>query len=211
LTLLLLLNPAAALDLGTLEDPNEAGVRLAFRATGESLADPSITSVYRPSVFSGGIGVVVPFHSFLQVDIEVSYTRLSGLEQSEDSNAEAEVTETLELIPLSALVEARYPLARGEMFAGLGPAMTPFTAIHSPNEDNEDATATVGTKIALEMRAGLRLDTGMVQAPIAPVEGRPVQALDFELYVGRRHQFHFSDEGYNLGAWRAAAGLAVRF
>jgi len=212
LILLLLLDPAAALDLpGELTDPDEAGVRLALRATGESLADPSISSVYRPSVFTGGVGVVVPFYSFLQADVEFSYTRLSGLELSQEDSTKSEVSETLELIPISVVLEAKYPLSRGEMFAGLGPAITPFKAIHSPNEDNDDVTATAGTKIAMEIRAGIRLDTGMIQPPIAPVGGRPVQALDFELYAGRRHQFHLSDEGYDLGAWRAAAGLAARF
>jgi len=212
LILLLLLDPAAALELpGEVTDPEEAGIRLALRATGESLADPSISSVYRPSVFTGGVGVVVPFYSFLQADVEVSYSRMSGQELSQSSSTHSETSETLEIIPLSVVVEAVYSMSRGEMFAGLGPAITPFKAIHSPNEDNDGATATVGGKLALEMRAGIRMDTGMIQPPLAAVEGRPVQALDFELYAGRRHQFHLKDEGYNLGAWRAAAGLAVRF
>lgn len=211
LMLLLLLDTAAAVDLGTLADPDEAGLRVAARAVGESLADPSISSVYRPSVFTGGVGVIIPFHSFLQADIEVSYTRMSGQELSEEDRTSTEVAETLELIPLSALIEARYLLSRGELFAGVGPALTPFKSLHSANEDNGDATATVGTKIAAELRAGIRLDTGMITPPIAPVEGRPAQALDLEIYVGRRHQLHLSDTGYDLGAWRAAAGLAVRF
>ncbi len=209
--LLLMLDTAAALDLGSFEDPDEAGLLVAARAVGESLADPAISSVYRPSVFTGGVGVVIPFHSFLQADVEVSYTRMSGQELSAEDRSRTDVAETLELIPLSALIEARYGLARGELFAGLGPALTPFKSLHSADGTNGDATATVGTKIATELRAGFRLDTGMITAPIAPVEGRPAQALELEVYAGRRHQFNFSGTGYNLGAWRAAAGLAVRF
>jgi hypothetical protein len=212
LILLLLADTVAAAGLpGNFEDPDEAGVRICARAMGESLSDPWISSIYRPSVFTGGVGVVLPFHSFLQADIEASYTRMSGDERDEEDSSVSGTTETLELIPLSALVEARYALTSGELFAGLGPAITPFKALHSPNEDNDNATATVGTKIALEVRVGFRVDTGMIQAPIAPVSGKKVSALDLEVYAGRRHQFHLSDEGYDLGAWRAGAGLALRF
>jgi hypothetical protein len=192
-------------------EPGDSGVRIAARATGESLSDPWISDVYRPSLFTGGLGMVIPIREEVQLEIEGSYVRMAGQERLESDGGESSVEETLELIPISALGAWRFPLGRGELFVGAGPALVSFKALHSPNEDNEDVSATVGAKLGLEMRVGMRLDTGMIRPPIAPVSGRPAQALEFEIYAGRRHQLHLSGEGYDLGAWRAAAGLALRF
>jgi len=192
----------------TSEDP---GVRLAARAMGESLSDPWISDAYRPSLFTGGLGIVLPVTGWLQVELEGSYARMKGQERSEDTGDFTGVEETLELIPLSALAAWRVPLVKGELFAGAGPALVSFKALHSPNEENEGVSATAGAKLGAEVRVGVRMDTGMIRPPIAPVSGRPAQALEVEIYAGRRHQFARPGEGYDLGAWRAAAGLALRF
>ena len=206
--LLLLVHPSVGLELDEYEQ--EGSVRIAARGMGESLSDPWISTVYRPSLFTGGMGLVVSIAPQILIDAEIGYTRQAGQELLEADLSSSSVTETIELIPASLMCEYRLLLGRGEIFGGLGPAVTAFKAIHSPNEENEDLTSTAGTKISMELRAGFRMDTGMIWAPIAPVGGRPIQGLDLEVYAGRRHQFH-SGSGYNLSAWRAAAGLAFRF
>ena len=99
----------------------------------------------------------------------------------------------------------------GQLFAGLGPALVAFQVLHSSNEDNADTTVTTGVKVATELRMGARFNTGMVQAPLAPVSSDAAEALEIEIYMGRRHQFNPSGVGFNLSAWRIGGGLALRF
>lgn len=169
-----------------------SSVAFGLRGTTEAWSDPAIQQVYKSGSWFAGLGVVARLGGWFAVDAEASFRRLRG-----------EGT-TLELAPLSLLAEVRAPVGAVDGFVGLGPTWTGFS------EGPETGAVVTGARLAGELRAGLRVDTGLVHAPLAPADGGPVKAVELELLLGRRSQLPGGD-GFHLGAWRGGVGLLARF
>jgi hypothetical protein len=196
LAALALLSPGAAAwavsppDLDPEEAPRSE-VHLILRGVVERWNDPAITTVYRSGTWLAGAGLVVDLLGPLGVDVEVGFGRLQG-EQA-----------TLEIAPLSALIELTAPLGRADGFLAAGPAWTVFT--ESGGGDVVD-----GARISAELRGGVRVDTGLVQPPAAPAPST-FDRMELELYFARRAELPGPGRGLQLGAWRASVGLGVVF
>jgi hypothetical protein len=174
---------------------DEPGVQLVLRGLVEHWNEPALSAVYKSGTWLGGLGLVVPVVGPLGLDLELGFGRLKG------------TGSTMELAPLSALVELGAPMGRLDGFVGVGPAWTVF------GERVEGSTegAVQGARIAAELRAGLRLDTGLVDPPSPPTPQGLLQALQLEVYVARRAQMPGEAEGLQLGAWRGSVGLGMEF
>jgi len=207
--LLLLLSgvaTAAPMPPGATQD--RESVRLVVRGVGEAWQDPSLTRIYRNSLLSGGVGIVIPLHTYLALDIEAIYKRQAGTEVYADDGDDSFIVSAFELVPLTLSVEGRWPtVGGGELFLGVGPTVTVFTEEHSIRADNGQV-ATQGMKINMDSRFGVRLDTGLIQPSMAPVRTREIQGVDLELFIGRRWQF--GETGFDLSAWRGGFGFAFR-
>lgn len=173
----------------------ERHVTVVARGLVERWNDPSIATVYKSGTWLGGLGVVAPVVGPLGLDIELAFARLAGTNTS------------FEVAPLSALVELSAPLGSITGFVGLGPSLTVFTE----RSERPGVSVVDGARIAGEIRGGLRIDTGLVDPPMAPAPSGPLQRLDVELYVGRRTQLPGGPPGLLLGAWRASLGLGLVF
>ncbi len=182
----------AALAAGSADDEPFVTVAVGLRGTTEAWSDPAIAQVYRSGAWFAGLGVVTGIGPWLAVDTEATFRRLRG----EGS--------TLELAPLSLLVELHHPVGAVDGFVGLGPTWTVFS------EGAEQGPVVAGARIAGELRAGLRVDTGLVQAPVGPASAGPVRGVELEVMVGRRSELPGGD-GFALGAWRGGVGLLARF
>jgi hypothetical protein len=184
------------------------GIRLCVRGVGEAWQDPSLTRIYRSSLFSGGVGVVIPLHTYLALDIEAIYKRQAGTEVFAEDGEVSGIPSAFEIVPMTLALEGRWPLlGGGELFLGVGPTLTVFTEEHSIRTDNGQV-ATQGMKVNLDTRFGVRVDTGFVQPSIAPVRTREIKGVDLEVFIGRRWQF--GSTGFDLSAWRAGLGFAFR-
>lgn len=170
-----------------------ASIGVALRGTTEAWADPAVQQIYRSGAWFAGLGVVWRWGGWFAVDAEASFRRLK-----------TEGGPTLELAPLSLLAEVRAPAGAVEAFVGLGPTWTAFS------EAVDGEAVVTGARLAGELRTGLRVDTGLVQAPMAPATGGPVRAIELEFQVGRRSELPGGD-GFRLGAWRGGVGLLARF
>ena len=192
--------------------PDGDGLRLAARGVGVSLADQHIGTLYRSSWFTGGGAVIVPVADQIAVDVEVSYKRMSGVTRDEDTGELDTDTASLELVPVTALGLYEVPVGRGDVYAGVGWSFVGFRQYDVVGNELFPSGQIAGTKVCPEVRLGTRLDTGLIEAPLAPVGGPVAEALELELYVSRRKQLSGgSAEGLDLSAWRFAGGLAVRF
>lgn len=184
------------------------GVRLVVRGVGEAWQDPSLTRIYRNSLLAGGVGIVIPLHTYLALDVEAIYKRQAGTEVFAEDGDDSAIASAFEIVPLTLSVEARWPtVGGGELFLGVGPTLTVFTEEHSIRTDNGEV-ATQGMKINMDSRFGVRLDTGLVRPSMVPVGTRQVQGVDLELFIGRRWQF--GETGFDLSAWRGGFGFAFR-
>ncbi|MCA9493238.1 MAG: hypothetical protein KC621_25075 [Myxococcales bacterium] len=183
---------AAALAGDVAEPPRERRpVDVVLRGMIERWEDPALATVYASGVWAGGAGLVAPVIGPIDLDVELAFARLKG-----------EGT-TFEVAPLSLMPEIGAPMGPVRGYLGLGPTWTVF------GERVDDGSRSVtGARIAAELRAGLRADTGLVRPPMAPANAGPVRRIDVEIYVGRRSQLSGGD-GFHLGAWRASAGLAL--
>lgn len=186
---------ALAADPAAEPEKRERHVTVVARGLVERWNDPAIATVYESGTWLGGLGVVVPFVGPLAVDAEISFSRLK-----------ANGT-TLELAPLSAIVELGLPIGAATGFVGLGPALVVFTE----RSERAGLLAIDGARFTLEARGGIRVDTGLVDPPMAPAPSGPIHRLDVELYVARRNELPIDDEGFVLGAWRASLGLGLVF
>lgn len=183
-------------------------VRLVVRGVGEAWQDPSLTRIYRNSLLSGGVGIVIPLHTYLAIDVEAVYKKQAGIEVFTDEGDDSAVQSAFEIVPFTLAIEGRWPtLGGGELFLGVGPTLTIFTEEHSIRVDNGQV-ATQGMKVNMDTRFGVRVDTGLIQPSMAPVRSREIQGVDLELFIGRRWQF--GDTGFNLSAWRGGFGFAFR-
>jgi len=183
-------------------------VRLVVRGVGEALQDPSLTRIYRNSLLSGGVGIVIPLHTYVAIDIEAIYKKQAGTEVFADEGDASAIPSAFEIVPLTLAIEGRWPmLGGGELFLGVGPTLTIFSEEHSIRQDNGQVS-TEGMKVNMDTRFGVRMDTGLIQPSMAPVRTREVQGVDLELFIGRRWQF--GETGFNLSAWRGGLGFAFR-
>lgn len=194
------------------------GVGLYFRGVGEAWDEPELGRVYRPNALTGGVGLVIPLHQYAQLDLEVAYERMSGQHIDRDSLEPIDKTATIEIAPISAVVEGRVPFgASSHVYAGVGPTATLFKEEHESfvanTEDGVETSITNGTKIGVEARAGVRLMTGLVSpsASSVPSSGG-LQGVSVELGFGRRFQKEPSEDGgFDLAAWRVTIGLGLNF
>jgi hypothetical protein len=183
-------------------------VRLVVRGVGEAWQDPSLTRIYRNSLLSGGVGIVIPLHTYLALDVEAIYKRQAGMEVFAEDGDDSAIPSAFEIVPLTLSVEGRLPtVGGGELFLGVGPTLTVFTEEHSIRTDNGQV-ATQGMKINMDTRFGVRMDTGLVRPSMVPVGTREIQGVDLELFIGRRWQF--GEKGFDLSAWRGGFGFAFR-
>lgn len=191
-------DPAPAPDPGLAPD-----VLVAVRAIAESWSDPGIGTVYATGGLLGAIGVVVPLSNKLRIDVEAGYRRMyqdDGAENPDD-------TYRFEVLPVSIVPEWTFVGKQRPLdgFIGLGPSFAGFRE-HAP-ADVEGIGVVRGAKFSLELRTGLRIDTGLVQARMAPTS--PVRGVDLEIYGARRLQLP-GGKGFDLDAWRGGVGVGVR-
>jgi len=206
--------------------------RLMIRTVGETWDDAGITSNYGMGTVGFGLGVMQPIWGPLAVDIELSYKRLR--EGGKNISAEEYSGRYLQLIPISVLLEYRVSAGKGrlEAFFGVGPSLVAYSENHQrskymtdvaaanekpglrmPNDPEPDPTVmgdvVSGMRPSVETRLGLRIDSGLIQAPAAPARAGPVTGLEFEIYAARR--FTSTKTGFNLNTWRACIGMGLRF
>lgn len=191
----------------------EEGVSLVFRGIGESWDDPFLALCYKTQLFMGGVGILVPLHPRLMLDLEVGYSRQSGNSWMVDSNKPGPERTVFQMIPVSVVGELRQPLPSGEIFVGAGPSFATFQEDHPSYEDEDELerTKTSGVKVGGELRLGLRLKTRYQPQVLLPPAPQPlVQGLALEIYAGRRLQ-RGSTPGFDLGANRVSVGVQVLF
>lgn len=175
-----------------------ADTLLVARGVAESWADPSIGAVYRTGALMGGAGVVVDLFGPIAVDVDVAYRRME---------ADGDPDQIFELMPVTLLGEFVFPAPEAPLdpYLGLGFTFASFAERHPANA--EGLTITRGARPALELRAGVRFDLGLVQPSL--LGDSPVKGVDLEVFGARRIQKP-GGEGFDLAAWRGGLGLAVR-
>ena len=191
----------------------EEGVSLVFRGLGESWEDPYLSLCYKTQLFMGGVGILVPLHPRLMLDLEVGYTRQSGTSWLVESKKPGPERTVFQMIPVSVLGEFRQPISSGELFVGAGPSFATFQEEHPifEDEDGLERSKTTGVKVSGELRLGVRLKTRyQPQVLLAPAPQPLVQGLALEIYAGRRMQ-RGSTPGFDLGANRVSVGVQVSF
>jgi hypothetical protein len=176
---------------------------VSIRAVAETWSDPAIGTLYATGGLLGAVGVVVPLSKRLRLDVEAGYRRM----YQDDGAEEPDDTYRFEVVPISIVPEFTFvgrerPL---DGFVGLGPSFAGFREHAPANVDGLGVTR--GAKFSLEARAGLRIDTGLIQERMAPTS--PVRGVDVELYGARRLQLP-GDNGFDLDAWRGGLGVGVR-
>ena len=90
--LLLLLSSVSAAEIqppGSVLD--REGVRLCIRSVGEAWQDGNLTRIYRGSLLTGAVGVVVPVHKYAAIDVEAGYKRQAGTEVFADEGDESSI------------------------------------------------------------------------------------------------------------------------
>ncbi len=177
----------------------EQGLVLSFRGVGEVWQDPSITAHYRSSRFAGAGFAGWFFLPSLGATLEAGYMR-----QDAAADRAGVAAGSLELIPLTLGVQWRRVGEAVDIFAGGGAAFSVFN-------ENTAARVTSGTKPGLDVNAGVRIHTNLLQPSMRPSGSPGVRGVDVELFAGRRQHHAFGlGSGFDLGAWRVGAGLAVR-
>lgn len=183
------------------EDPEATpGPRLALHAVVEAWDDAAIGSVYRTGTLLAGIAAEVPIAGPVAVDLEAAYKGMDARDAPELGR--------FQILPVSVLAVLNVPAGRGfSGFVGLGPDLVVFSERH-PAVDGIGVTN--GVRGAAELRAGARVDLGLVSPPMERSAGVGIQAVELVVYAGRRSTLP-RDEGFRLGAWRGALGVGVRF
>ncbi|MFH1469875.1 MAG: hypothetical protein ABIO70_36160 [Pseudomonadota bacterium] len=203
-----LLLPALALlvpALAQADPPPEIGLRIGGRGLGEVWQDASLIQVYRSSRFTGSGVVSYRVWCFLSADLEVGYERQGGVVVDSETLREGVNPTSFELIPISAMAEASRRLGDLDVFAAVGCAITPYT-------ETRPGDTVTGTKFGAAFQLGARLDTKLAQPSWRSGDDARLQAVEFEVFVGRRqHQLFGVGSGLDLSAWRFGAGLLARF
>lgn len=201
-----LLPGAASAQQASDDDDTAIGLRMGARGMGEVLQEPTITSMYRSTRFTGTGVLSYRAWRFVHVDIEAGYMRdLGDVQKKKDASVRVEDQATVELIPIAVMASAVRAVKRADLFASVGPAITQFSA-------EEPEGSITGTKWGLSVQLGARLDTGLVRPTMRPGDSVRLQGVDLEIVLGRRqHQLFGVGDGWNLSAWRAGVGLMARF
>ena len=163
---------------------------LGGRAVAEVWQDASLATVYKTTGFGVSGTFSIRPHAWLSIDGELGLIRLSGKEE-----------QAIQMVPLALDLSARVDRDDMELFFGVGPALVPFA--------DSGLTVITGTKLGLDVQAGARFATDLVNPSMSSTS--PVQRVDAEFFVGRRQ--HFSQgvtDRLDLSAWRVGAGLGVR-
>lgn len=177
----------------------DQGLVLSFRGVGEVWQDPAIAAHYRSSRFAGAGFAGWFFLPSLGATLEAGYMR-----QDAAADRGGVSPGSLELIPLTLGVQWRRVGEAADVFAGGGAAFAVFN-------ESTAARVTSGTKPGLDLNAGVRIHTNLLQPSMRPSGSPGVRGLDVELFAGRRQHHAFGlGSGFDLGAWRVGAGLAVR-
>lgn len=176
-----------------------ADIVLLARGQAEAWADPAIGSFYRNGGLMGGAGVVVDVIGRFSADLDIAYKRADAADESE--------VHRFELVPVALLAEYNFPFENLPVkpYAGLGFAIVQFAERHPAGADGR--TVTRGARPALELRAGFRLDLGLIQDSMMHVG--PLKGVELEVFGGRRMEVP-GGAGFDLSAWRAGLGLGVR-
>jgi hypothetical protein len=188
--------------------------RLRLCSVGETWRDPSIIQQYRSNRLFGVVGISHRFHQYASVDIEAGYTRMDGNKG----------LTTLQLLPFTVGATALFGTSQVEPFAGMGATFVSFSE-EGPQTVFEQG-AISGTKLGVDLRAGVRIGTRMVQPNYYPSDKygpNPhdrigAKQLDFELLLGQRiHHIGLEDDGsstigqgFDMGAFRIGAGMLLR-
>ncbi len=186
--------------LASLGTAGAADTLIVARGLAEAWSDEAIGSVYRTGGLLGGAAVVVPIAGPIMVDVEAAYKRTEARDGAEDL--------LLEVIPITVVGEFLFPAPDAPLdpFVGVGVSMVAFAERHPPDADG--FTVTRGARPTLELRAGLRVDLGLVDPPMGPARSA-IKGVDLEVFGARRNQAP-RKQGFDMGAWRAGLGLAVR-
>ena len=193
------------------EEPVESefvmDVALGFRGVGEIWQDTNIAHHYRSSRYAGtGFGSV-GVAPWLSGEFEIGYMR-----QSANTQNIGVAEGALEIVPVTLSANLRYPTAGGgELFGGLGYAMTVFT------ETTTGGTVS-GIKPGFELRSGVRIQTDLVQPSMWHGDTGGVRGIDVEfLFARRQHMLKHEGEGeerqsvgLDFSAWRVGIGLVAR-
>ena len=179
--------------------PAHADTLVVLRGSAERWADPAIGTVYQRGGLMGGVGVYVDLFGPIGVDVDVAYKRLDAASGAED--------QSFELLPITLTGTFTFPTEEGPVdpFVGLGFSLATFAEKSVP-----DATGLAvirGTRPAIEVRAGIRFDAGLVQPSMTGTQA--IKGVDVEIFGGRRIEMP-GGEGFDLAAWRGVIGLALR-
>jgi hypothetical protein len=194
-------NPAPPTGPGDEKPPVDTLV--AVRGVAETWSDPAIGTLYATGGLLGAVGVVVPISRTFRLDVEAGYRRM----YQDDGSETPDDTFHFEVVPVSIVPEVTFvgkerPL---DGFIGLGPSFAGFREHAPPGPDGLGVVN--GAKLSVELRTGLRIDTGLIQPRMAPTS--PVKGVDVEIYGARRFQMP-GGSGFDLDAWRGGLGVGVR-
>jgi hypothetical protein len=182
-----------ALSLSGAAFAGDRDVRVGVGGVAESWQDADIGSVYRMGALFGTAGLTVQVAGPVSAGVDLAFRSLTPLSGE---------SPTLQLLPVTVRAEVGGRLATDVTgFASLGPALVPFA------ERGADDTV-VGTRLAVDARAGARWDPGLFEPPLPPSPS-VVQAVEFELWLGRRQQRPGLD-GLDLSAWRGGFLMVAR-
>lgn len=193
-------------------------VRLSLRLLGETWSDPAISDVYASGGLLGGFGVVVPVWRGVYVEAEAGVrswlsrdARNTNVEQG-DPIAGVDDPRRFLLVPVVLMGGYGWSIPQSpvQLYGGAGPSFTFFNEKGESDLSAATPAAVAGTKIGAELRGGVRVDLGIAMPPPAYPPGRPsLRAVELEFFAGYRFSFGGPDSGFNLGAFRAGAGVVV--
>lgn len=193
--------------------PEREPFRFGLRGLVETWADDAIATVYRSGAVTGGVAVVAPVWGPVAVELEAGYRRLKphSLETDAAGSTAADDGRLFQLAPITLLVEGAWspPKTPLSLYGGLGPALVVFHERFPTGSlpDESGIGSRSGVKMGVELRVGGRVDTGLVQARMAP--GNPLRSIELEIFGAKR--IHSGKKGFDLNAWRGGLGLLFGF
>ncbi len=186
--------------LAATPDTDRASVGIRFGMLAESWDDPALGQVYRTGMLAPTLGAALPLIGPLHLDVCAAYGRVAPRDDGTDAR--------LEMLPLTAALEW-LPVRRdfGDVYVGAGPSLIVFSERHP---SNTPSTVLRGTRGAVDVRAGVRVDTGLVRPPTLPGLNHGLKRVEIDIAGGRRLVLP-RPTGFRLGAWRFQASVVARF
>ena len=164
---------------------------------GESWSDAFVGQVYRSSSSFGNLALQYRFHTHFLAGLESGLIRVKG---NRDKSA-------LQLLPIVMNANVLFGNENVEPFVGVGVSFVHF--LESAPSGNVS-----GTKVGMEVRAGVRIATKFIQPSQHPNIKVGVKQLDIELMFAQRMHQMFGvgvGEGFNLSASRFGVGAVFKF